>query len=81
MRRRTSSDCVEDIQARHAHRAGGGRQEAGQDAHGGALARAVGAEQADDLAAPDREGDIRYRGVARVALGQVGDFNHQIIAH
>jgi hypothetical protein len=71
----------ENIQARHARRAGGGRQEAGEDAHRGAFARAVRAEQADDLAAPDREGKIRYGGVARVAFGQVLNFNHQLVAH
>ena len=40
----------ENIEARHAHRAAGGRHEAGQHAHDGALPGAIRPEQAHDLA-------------------------------
>src|SRR3989441_10020546 len=39
----------EDIEALDPDRAAGRRQEAGDDAHGGGLAGAVGAEEAEDL--------------------------------
>ena len=39
---------VHDIMSFHAHRARGGRDEAGDDLHQRRLARAVGAEQTDD---------------------------------
>ena len=39
-------------------RAFGGRQEAGQHLHGGGLAAAVRAEEAEDLAAPDAKADM-----------------------
>lgn len=70
-----------NIQPGHPHGAGSRRQVAGQDAHRGALARPVGAQQTHDFAPPDREGDVRNSRIARVALGQVGDFDHQVIAH
>ena len=43
------------VQPGHPRRARGGRQEARQNPHGGAFAGAVRPEQADDLAASDRE--------------------------
>ena len=58
MRRRTSSESREHVQARHAHRAGGRRQETGKNPHGRALARAVGAEQADDFARARRVNEM-----------------------
>ena len=71
----------EHIQARHSHGARGRRQVTGKNAHRRALARPIGAEQPDDLAPPDRKRYVRHRGIARVAFGQAGDFDHQIIAH
>jgi hypothetical protein len=47
----------------------GGGQEAGKDTHGGGLAGAVGAEEADDLALFDLEGDIVHGDSAGVSLG------------
>ena len=70
---------MKHVEARHARRAARRRQEAGQNAHRRAFARAVRAEQADDFAARDRERDVRHRRAARVAFGQIGNFNHQIL--
>jgi hypothetical protein len=47
----------------------GGREEAGQDAHRGGLAGAVGAEEADDLALFHLEGDVVHGDSACVSLG------------
>src|SRR5262249_58870455 len=44
-----------------AHLARGGREDAREDAHGGRLAGAVGAEKADDLALANAEGGSRDR--------------------
>ncbi len=65
-----------NVQPRHAGRAGSRRNETGKNAHGGAFARAVGAEQADDFAALDRKGQARHGGVSRVALGQIFNLDH-----
>ena len=56
--------------------AGGGGEVAGQDAHGGRLAGAVGAEEADDLAGRHVEGHVADGGVVAVVLGQVADVDH-----
>ena len=64
-----------DRQPADAHAARGGRLVAGEDAHRGGLARAVGAEEADNLAARDGEADLVHRGEARVALHEPGDFD------
>ena len=45
------------------------RQEAGEDAHGGGLPGAVGAEEADDLAFFHLEGDVVHGDSASVSLG------------
>ncbi len=54
------------------------RQQAGEHLHGGRLAAAVGAEEAEDLAALDRQGDVVDRHevpeAAGQALGVDGDF-------
>ena len=52
------------------HRAAGGREDAGQDAHRGRLAGAVRPEEADDLAARDPEGDAAHRVDARRSAWQ-----------
>ena len=44
-------------EAGHAHLAGAGVEEPGEDLQRGGLPRAVRAEEADPLAGPDREGD------------------------
>ena len=56
MRRRTSRDWREDVEARHARRVPPrGRHEADEDLHRRGLAGAVGAEKADDAALVDVE--------------------------
>ena len=54
----------------------GGREEAGEDAHRGGLAGAVGAEKADDLSFFDFEGDVVDSDSTGVSLGQTFDFDH-----
>ena len=54
----------DDVVAVDPHRPQAGREDAGDDAHGGALAGAVGPEEADDLAARHLEGDVLDGGVA-----------------
>jgi len=53
-----------------------GREEACQDAHDGGLARAVGAEQPDDLATLDVERDVIHRDGRTELLAQVLDVDH-----
>jgi hypothetical protein len=53
-----------------------GRHEAGDHAHGGRLAGAVGAEEAEHLAALHREGDVVHRALGAERLYQVFDFDH-----
>src|SRR5688572_14206436 len=72
---------VIDIVTRHTHCAGAGRHEGGENAHDGALARTIGAEQADDLATPHRKRNIGHRDAAGVALGEVYDLDHQSVVH
>src|SRR5439155_13194801 len=57
------------------HAAGGG-QVAGEDAHGGRLAGAVGAEKAHDLAAADLEADAVDGQHGAEVLGEVLDADH-----
>ena len=67
----------EDVEAGHVGRAGGGREEAGEDAHGGGLPGAVRPEEAHDLPFFHFEGDVVYRDSASVSLGQTFDFDHR----
>src|SRR5215472_3397141 len=68
----------DDIAARDAGAAAGGVDLAGEQANGGGLARAVGAEQAKDVAAPHAEADAR-RGLFRAeAAAQVVGLDHHI---
>src|SRR5262249_49060882 len=53
----------------------GGGQQAAKNADGGRLARAVGAEEAEDLALADFHGDVVDRCEAAELLYQVIDFN------
>src|SRR5262249_9294336 len=68
---------LEYVIARHARGPAGGRHEAGQDPHGCRLARAVRAEEADDLALLDREGDVLDGRNRPVALGEAIDLDHR----
>src|SRR5262249_27748844 len=67
----------EDVQAVDGGLAGGGRHVAGQDAHGGRFAGAVGAEEAHDLAARHVEGYLPDGRVIAVVLGEVAYVNHE----
>jgi len=57
------------VAAGHQHAALAGRGVAGDHAHGGGLARAVGAEEPDDLTPGDREGQLVDDGPGAVTLG------------
>jgi hypothetical protein len=52
------------------------RDDAGGAAEGGGLARAVGSDQAHDLARLDREREVMDGGEVAIALGEAADFNH-----
>ena len=54
---------------------------AGQDAHGGGLAGAVGAEEAPDLPFLHPEGNVVDRQHAGELLGQVFDLDHPASLH
>ena len=60
---------VENIKARNARRARSGRHVSGKDAHGGGLARAVGAEKTEDFAFLDGERNVINRVDVTVRLG------------
>ena len=62
---------VGDVVAVDFDRAVRGRNVAGNNVHGGRLARTVGAEQAIDAAILHGEADVVHRGVAAVALCQM----------
>ncbi len=56
--------------------AGGGRQEAGDHAHGGGLAGAVGSEETEDFAFFYREREIVHSEFGSELFGEVFDFDH-----
>ena len=56
--------------------AGGGAEERGEEADGGALARAVGADEAEHLAGADLEVQVRDGDEFAVDLGEVVEFDH-----
>ena len=56
--------------------AGRRRNEARHHAHGGGLARAVGSQEAQHLAALDRERNVVHRELGPERLGQVFDLDH-----
>src|SRR5262249_47225117 len=68
------------IETHEARGAGGGSDAGGEDANGGGLARAVGAEETEDLAPADGEGDAVHRVDLgpRVPLDEVGDLNGSV---
>ena len=65
---------VGDVVAFHAHRARGGRDEAGDDFHQRRFARAVGPEQADDTFI-NRERYVIEGELLAVTLGDMVDFD------
>ena len=69
LRARGDGDAVDERDA------GGGWEVAGEDAHGGGFAGAVGAEEAEDFAAPHGEAEVVDRRVASVGFHEVLDFD------
>ena len=61
----------------HQRLPGGRGEQGGQDAHGGRLARAVGADEAVDLARADEEVDAGQRQLVVVALGEAARLDHR----
>src|SRR5262245_49736517 len=66
----------DDVVAGDAHVAVTGGKNAGQDAHGGALAGAVGAEEADDLTRRHLERHVFNGGEGPEALGELLGLDH-----
>ena len=60
---------LQHVEAGHRRAARRGRQEAGEDPHGGGLPGAVGAQEAHDLPLFDFEGDVVHGDSASVSLG------------
>jgi hypothetical protein len=77
-RRLTASGSGSRPEAADRHLARRRGQVARQDAHRGRLAGAVGAEEADDLAARHREADVVDRRHAGVRLHEVGDLDRRL---
>ena len=69
----------EDVETVDHDGARGRRHEAGDDAHGGGLAGAVGPEEAEDRAALGIERHVAYRDEVAVGFGQMPYFNHSVI--
>jgi hypothetical protein len=65
-----------DVVAADGHATGGRRHEAGDHAHGGRLARAVRAEEAQHLAALDAERNTVHGALGAESLDQVLDADH-----
>ena len=78
MRRRSWSPATLRVEAEHGHRAAVGPAEALQDLDGGGLPGAVGAEQAEQLAAPHREGDAAQHLGGAVAPPEVADLDEVV---
>ena len=70
---RTSFGLRRDVEAADGGAAGGGRQQAAQDADGGRLPRPVGPQKAEDLAARDVERNIVDRHEIAEAFDQILD--------
>ena len=67
---------LRQAEARHLHFTGGGGKVAGEDIHDRGLARAVGAEQAEDLAVAHRKGQIFNGRVRAILFAQMRYFDH-----
>ena len=66
-----------DVESADAGGAGRGSEDAGDAAHRGGLAGAVGADQGDDAAWVDRSGGVVQRGELLVALGEVVELENR----
>ena len=66
----------ENVMAGDAGGAAAGREVAGEHAHGGGFAGAVGSEKADDFAFSDAEGNVVHGGAADESFREVADFDH-----
>jgi len=62
--------------AQHLHMAAVGLEDVHEDADGGRLARAVGSEHSENLAAVDGKGEMIHRGKIAVAFDQIRNFQH-----
>ena len=62
-----------EVEAEDLDVAGGGREQAGEHFDGGGFAGAVGAEEAEELARGDGEGDVIDGGEGAEAAGEVAD--------
>ena len=69
------------VEAEHGHAAARARAVALEDLDRRRLAGAVGPEQAEDLAAPDGEGDAAHGGLLAVGLAQVLDLDRHVAGH
>ena len=67
----------------HLREAAGRVDEAADHADGGRLAGAVGAEEAEDVAAPDREAEVIYGKSVAKALGELmrGEHDRRLLGH
>ena len=61
--------------------AAGGGDESGDDAHGGGLAGAIGAEESHGLPLLNLEGDVLDGVEVAVGLGELGGDNHGLAGH
>ena len=73
-----ASDCGGDVQAADGRASGSWLQQTAQHPDGGGFARAVGAEEAEDLAALDVQVDMIHGDEAAEAFHQVVDFDSVI---
>ena len=81
MRFLTSSGCSRTSKPATCGRACGRRQEAGEHAHGGGFAGAVGAEKSDDLSLSHFKGDVIDGSRAGVPFGKIFDRNHKLFIY
>jgi hypothetical protein len=72
---------LEAVEARDARRAAGGPQHAHKHLHGGGLAGAVGAEQAEHLALLDGEREVAHGDEVAVGLGEGTYLHHAAGVH
>ena len=72
---RTASRSAARSTPQHRDRPGGGGHERGEDAEEGGFAAAVGAEEAEDFAAVDVEGEVVEGDAVAVAVGELVDLD------
>ena len=73
-----ASGSPEDIVTADAHGAARGRNDAGQTAQGGGLARAIRADQADDFAGLDGKRKFVHGGEFAVKFGKTFNLDHAL---